>query len=456
MPNARDRCDVVSTGVFTFKGGVSQEGTIYRCRWCKEDLRLKVKGIFEKLDDAGKKAHVDTLNEYHKRHCKEKKCAPSMTTKEFNDSWLSEVEEDDSCAWTPTDAPAYEWKEEEIKEYLLNRCVAEDLPELFKIISRQKSVTGGCDFYLCVFRDAQQYMSAELFIPYTSLWQVPQYRDATVKAKQDFEIKEWLDIRLDNLVREHEYYEPPKKKARPSGLFSKRNTHPQCAYSDLLQVLRDTYLRGGRSYSLQKDCISRLLDSYNLTDFAPPTTIDSKLLQSTAKAMLKVSISSNAALFVKPTAIHAWLSRCALMEQPTIRLALFEDLSQLKTVETDPYGFNTLTVHELRLYLGDSSFKPPAGQFCGILCAVLTLPSLETKTAAYTVLTRSVHADLSVHDIQVALALSIMTSSEMVQTSSLRTDLIVHDMRLVLPPWLLKNVMFTLATESPSPAPTLQ
>ena len=103
MPNARDRCDVVSTGVFTFKGGVSQEGTIYRCRWCKEELRLKVKGIFEKLDDAGKKAHVDTLNEYHKRHCKEKNCAPSMTTKEFNDSWLSEVEEDDSCAWKPTE-----------------------------------------------------------------------------------------------------------------------------------------------------------------------------------------------------------------------------------------------------------------------------------------------------------------------------------------------------------------
>ena len=67
MPNARDRCEVVRTGVYMFKGGVSQEGTIYRCRWCKEELRLKVKGIFENLDDAGKKAHVDTLNEYHKR-----------------------------------------------------------------------------------------------------------------------------------------------------------------------------------------------------------------------------------------------------------------------------------------------------------------------------------------------------------------------------------------------------
>ena len=437
MPNARDRCEVVSTGVYMFKGGVSQEGTIYRCRWCKEELRLKVKGIFENLDDAGKKAHVDTLNEYHKRHCKEKNCAPSVTTTHANDSWLSEAEEDDNCAWKPTDTPAFEWKQEELQEYL-DRGVAQDasLPELFKILACHKSVTGGSDFYLCVFRDAQQYMSAELFISSTTLWHVPQYRDATVKARQEFEIKEWLDVRLNDLVREHEYYEPPMKKARPTGLFSKRNTHPKCAYKDLLQALRHTYLRGGRSYSLHKDCTRRLLDSYNLTDYAPPMVIaDSKLLQSTAQAMLdQASISSNAALFVKPTAIHAWLSRCALMEQPTIRLALFEDLSQLEMVETDPYGFNTLTMHDLRLYLGDSPFKPPpAGQFCGVLCAVLTLPSLETKTAAYTVLTCSVHADLSVQDMQVALALSIMTSSGTVQTSSLRTDLIVHDMRLVLP-----------------------
>ena len=64
---------------------------------------------------------------------------------------------------------------------------------------------------------------------------------------------------------------------------------------------------------------------------------------------------------------------------------------------------------------------------------MLTLPSLDTKTAAYTLLTRSVHADMSVHDMQVALALSIETSSDKVQTCSLRTDLIVHDMRVVLP-----------------------
>ena len=65
-----DRCEVVSTGVLKFKGGEA-EGTIYRCKWCKQELRLKVKGIYEKLDEAGKKSHVDTLNEYHKRHCKE-------------------------------------------------------------------------------------------------------------------------------------------------------------------------------------------------------------------------------------------------------------------------------------------------------------------------------------------------------------------------------------------------
>ena len=49
-----------------FRGGEA-EGTIYRCKWCKKELKLKVKGIYEKLDESGKKSHVDTLNEYHKR-----------------------------------------------------------------------------------------------------------------------------------------------------------------------------------------------------------------------------------------------------------------------------------------------------------------------------------------------------------------------------------------------------
>lgn len=44
----------------------------------------------------------------------------------------------------------------------------------------------------------------------------------------------------------------------------------------------------------------------------------------------------------------------------------------------------------------------------------------------------ALHA-LARHDMQVALALSIKTSSDKVQTCSLRTDLAVHDMRVVLP-----------------------
>jgi len=122
-----------------------------------------------------------------------------------------------------------------------------------------------------------------------------------------------------------------------------------------------------------------------------------------------------------------------LMEAPTIRLALFEDLSQAETVAADPYGFNALKMHELSLYLGDSAFPLPTGPERGILCAVLTLPSLETKTAAYTVNTRSMCVRLTVTGVGVALVLKVETKTDAVSTGSLRTDLIVHDMRVVLP-----------------------
>ena len=419
MPNAMDRCEVVSTGVLKFRGGEA-EGTIYRCKWCKKELKLKVKGIYEKLDESGKKSHVDTLNEYHKRHCKEAKCtqpaaAIATTTAPADESYFLEdsEEEEDTCTWKPSDAPAGEWKQKNLEHYLLRGTDRTSLPELFKIVGRKKNPYDDYSlFYICVFRDAQQYLSQELFIEPSTLLNIPQYKDAFTQARDEMDIKEWLDTRIDDLVKEEEYYEPPKKKPRPSGLF-KRNTNPKCAYHDLLQALRDTYLKGGRCYSLSKDCIRRILDQYDLTDYAAPKTIsDSKLLQSTAQAMLEEPTIrlANAALFVKPTAMHAWLSRCQLMEQPTIRLALFDDLSQLETVQSDPYGFNTLTMHELRLYLWPINCMPPfklptCGEPLGILCAVVTLPSLETKTAAYTVRTRSLRADLIVHDMRVVLPL---------------------------------------------------
>ena len=141
------------------------------------------------------------------------------------------------------------------------------------------------------------------------------------------------------------------------------------------------------------------------------------MLAATARALGVAA--SDATLFVKPTALHAWLELCAarsLHDQPAVvRLALYREPSAVTSaakcrqradgIEADPYGFNTLAHHEVMLALWPANGDSVAGAAAGVLCAVLTLPSLATPTPAYTLKPRSLCTDLIVHDPRLVLVL---------------------------------------------------
>ena len=140
------------------------------------------------------------------------------------------------------------------------------------------------------------------------------------------------------------------------------------------------------------------------------------MLAATARALGVAA--SDATLFVKPTALHAWLELCAarsLHDQPAVvRLALYREPSaatsakrgeRAEGIEADPYGFNTLAHHEVMLALWPANGDSVAGAAAGVLCAVLTKPSLATPTPAYTLKPRSLCTDLIVHDPRLVLVL---------------------------------------------------
>ena len=132
----------------------------------------------------------------------------AASTTEANESWLLEDSEDeDTGQWKPTDAPAYEWKAEDLDNFLV--AVHSSVPELVKIVDRQKSPfhAMGNDFYTCVFRDAQWYLSKELRLSSTILLLVPQYEDAIRQAMDAMDVQEWLGERIDDLVRDTYIYE---------------------------------------------------------------------------------------------------------------------------------------------------------------------------------------------------------------------------------------------------------
>jgi hypothetical protein len=286
-------------------------------------------------------------------------------------------------------------------------------------------------------------LSKELWIDGITLMKIGETVRHYEEKYRDFEVKDWLDEIIDDVVKKEEYYEPPKKKQRvaANAVFKRKHTSPVGAYMALLRLLRDangclthTGRHSQKSWITQKSWIADLIKTYNLSDYADPTTIDSTLILDAAKV---IGVRGNmGSIFVKPTAMHAWLSRCSLMEkqmeQPTIRIALLDDQSQIEAVRTDPYGFNMLPQHELRLFLGGSPSELVASKR-GILCAVLTLPSLVTLTGAYTVQTRSLQANLAVNGASVSLSLKVHHSAYSEAAMSLGTELVVHDIRSVLP-----------------------
>ena len=411
-------------------------GTLYQCKRCP--ARFKVKGVFAQLGGREQSRHVDTLLKYHKGHA----CAGVLAVgaaaavtagTAIDEPYLISDSGDDepnpSSTWTPAAVRAVDWTRDELEGYLFSHD-DEEAPELFKMTAYNAGQQDGNPFYCCVFRHpTTSLLSPELWLSSTVLHRVPRYKPVLDEAAARFEVEAWTAELLDSVVRECEYYEPPPKKQAKStpAAFGRANRtrHPRCAYEALLRLLRDAYQEvrgradaaagtlGARCCRLPRATLASLAAEYNLEDYAPPTAVPSCPVLADAAKTFGMACKAPATLLVKPTALHAWLALCAARATESggsaavVRLALCRDLdpAALAAVAVDPYGFNTLRRHAVRLSLWPANGDSVVTAASGVLCAVLTRASLAEPTPAYTLRPRSLCADLIVHDPRLVLVL---------------------------------------------------
>ena len=230
----------------------------------------------------------------------------------------------------------------------------------------------------CEFRQpGTRFVSNELEISSTLLWKVgsAEYRESIDKYIENVKVKEEVSTCMEQLIgtleKEDDYELPPKKKYKfPVGLFQRRGVgiKPQNAYEALLRMLTNEYAKGGDGMLgiAPTDVTKCFLDRFNLTDFAYPTTVYSHLLEETMLAFQHRTKRKDYVrlegkqLYIKPTALHAWLLILASRYPEPVKLAV-TPISE--KVENDIYGFTNVDIADISL-----SFEYKS---VGILCAVI-------------------------------------------------------------------------------------
>ena len=360
----------VETGTYEFRNVEGLlEGTQLTCKKCKQSP-FNIKGIYSNLDDIEKKRFNALLNTNHARHTQ---------TCPNSDSGSDEPNEPLDNLGFSLSSRIEDWTSGYLQTYLEHGGTPPEIANIVKVQQRP----GPFGMYsnpvlTCEFRQpGTGFVSNELEISSTLLWKVgsAEYRESIDKYIEKFKVKEEVSTCMEQLIRtlekEDDYKLPPKKKYKVSvGLFQRRGVgiKPQNAYEALLRMLTNEYAKGGDGMLgiTPTDVTKCFLDRFNLTDFAYPTTVYSQLLEETMLAFQHRTKRKDYVrlegkkLYIKPTALHAWLLILASRYPEPVKLAV-TPISE--KVENDIYGFTNVDIADISL-----SFEYKS---VGILCAVI-------------------------------------------------------------------------------------
>jgi hypothetical protein len=363
---------VLQVGMYDFKGEDEiLEGTRFTCKHCNEFF--KIKGAYSKLDGDKKKSFnckFDSFNSRHKKAC---------------DKWPACNDEDApeplQISFNPN-SEVLDWKEDELSKYLQTGRPA---PELKYILSADNPFEQRNPNVTCVFRHPiTERLSREMQLSSTVLCSVQEYKERVLDFLEESDRRShcmnFLEEIIDTLERT-EKYEAPKKRHRSGnaggGMFSRggQKVDPGHAYEALIRLLLDSISKGCTDVRLQltKENISSYFSSrFNISDYADPTTRDCILLNSLVDAMTgseqqpPLGGKRKGLLYVKPTALHAWLTllshRCPIADPIDLKLGFYH--GDHKRVETDPFGFCN-AVEPVNI-----SFST-TGTATGVLCVII-------------------------------------------------------------------------------------